>query len=187
MPDSAPATTGNWFAAIPVALPRHLLDALRAGAPPLRWFALDDIHLTMAFFGPYRGECLQAVHTALRSLPRFEIHASLGPLVPLPSVRRFSAVSFELDQGAAETAALMRVVHPPLMAAAGLDPESRPAYPHITIARPSRRASGPERRLILDWLRNVPPPEVTLTLHEVALYRWAEDRRERQFQRVPPA
>jgi 2'-5' RNA ligase len=184
MPDPAPANPGNWFAAIPVELPGPFLEALRAGAPPLRWFAPEDIHLTVAFFGRYQSECLEAVRDALRALPAFEIRASLGPLVPLPSPRRFSAVSFELRQGSAEAAEIMRRFHAPLMAAAGLPPETRPAYPHITVARPDRRASAAECYGILEWMRGVPVPAVQVTLREVALYRWADDRRSRQFQRL---
>ena len=179
------AEKGNWFAALSVVIPPEVLEQLRQGAPPgLRWFAPEDVHLTVAFFGRYQAERLPAVVEIVRAVPPFQIQASLGGLKPLPSARRFSALSFELAEGGGEAAALMRQVHHPLMAAAGLAPDSRQAYPHITVARPHRRSSHGERLAILDWCQAVAPPVVGIRLSEIAIYGWAEDRGTRQFRRL---
>ena len=183
---AAHASQGNWFAAIPAPIPAAFLASLRdQSAPPyLRWFLAEDIHLTVAFFGRYDPARLAAVLATLQSLQPPVLDVTLGPLVPLPSSRHFTALSFELAAGAAETAAFMRAIHAPLMAAAGLPPDSRPPYPHITIARPHRRATAEDRAEILHWARSLTLPPLQIRLSTLGLYGWAADRNSRQFRRL---
>jgi 2'-5' RNA ligase len=176
---------GNWFAAIPVTLPVDALAEMQRQAPAgLRWFAPEDLHLTVAFFGRFHEERMPAVIEAAAAIPRFQIIATIGHLRPLPSARRFSALSFDLEQGGAEAVEVMQRHHGSLMTKAGVPQDTRPSLPHITVARPSRSASQTERRAILKWAEAVPPPTVAVTLTEIAIYGWAEDRSLRQFRRL---
>jgi 2'-5' RNA ligase len=172
----------NWFAAIPVELPGDHFASLRSGAPDgLRWFAPEDLHVTIAFFGAFREERVEEVKSAIMSLPPPDIRVTAGPLLALPSARHFSAVSLSIAGGSGAAAAWLKRHHEELMSAAGLPPDPRESVPHITIARPLRKAPPRQRRTILNWMRQWQPLPAVFHLHRLALYQGMEDRTERQF------
>jgi 2'-5' RNA ligase len=172
----------NWFAAIPVELPGDDFASLQRGAPDgLRWFAPEDLHVTIAFFGAFREERLEAVASAIMELPRPDIRVTVGTMLALPSTRRFSAVSLSVADGRGEASAWLKHHHGALMRAAGLPPDPREPVPHITIARPLRQAPPWQRRSILNWMEQRQPPPAVLHLRRLALYRGMEDRTARQF------
>ncbi|MBX7208133.1 MAG: hypothetical protein K1X78_07475 [Verrucomicrobiaceae bacterium] len=170
----------NYFAAIPVDLPSEAWQALRGAFPaaaPLRWFAREDLHLTVAFFGRFEPERLPEVTSVLDALPLPDFLLRTAGLLLLPSVRRCSAVALALDDGG-PLHDYMKQCHAPLMRAAGLEPDTREPLPHFTFARPGNQARRASR-----WMPNdaVPLPATEIHLHRLAIYGWADDRSARQF------
>jgi 2'-5' RNA ligase len=62
--------------------------------------------------------------------------------------------------------------------------DSRPPKPHVTLARPQRRASAEERRQGLAWAARLELGHVQARLDRVALYTWDERRTEHLFRIV---
>ncbi|HEU5072707.1 MAG TPA: hypothetical protein VFU02_01005, partial [Polyangiaceae bacterium] len=62
--------------------------------------------------------------------------------------------------------------------------ERRAPKPHVTLARPRRKANAREREAGLSWAKQLDLSKVHATLDRVALYTWSEARRERLFQIV---
>lgn len=160
----------NVFAAIPVTLPPAVLAVLRArfaADAPLRWFAPEDLHLTVAFLGRLPAERLGAVAAVLPQLPRPDFAVRLGGLLCLPSPQRCSALALGLQDDA------------------GLEPDPRESLPHLTFARPDRRrlaaGSGAKDWAVLFSRASTPLPDTVIRLDRLALYGWAEDRTRRQF------
>lgn len=176
----------NYFAAIPVELPANTLHGLRESAPRevrLRWFEPEDLHVTVAFFGAFKPERQEAVIETLTALPRPDFRIYLDRLLLLPSPQRFSAIAL----GSAANDALMdylRASHAPLMTAAAVPPDPREPLPHVTFARPDRKATHRERAQLARWIEPLAESlkPVPIHLHRLAMYGWAEDRNQRQFQ-----
>jgi 2'-5' RNA ligase len=176
--------TANWFIGIPVPAARWLPAALAQAPPCLRPFHPDDVHITVAFLGPTGDRRALAAWDALASCPeRGPFSVTLGPLEPFGG-RTPSAYSFVLDSGRAEVSDYVAAVRDRALSAADARPDTRPPKPHLTIARPPRKASTSERREAAAWARRVVPPAEALQLDRIALFTWADDRRARQFQIV---
>jgi len=176
----------NWFFAFP-------LDGgfvLELPAPPsaLRRFHPEDVHMTLAFL----GGCGEA--TAERTLARLDeelaraqvspLQVSLGEIVPMGAKRRYSALSALLADGRAEATARLTELGGLLHETALGRRPSRPAKPHVTVARPRPRATDADRDAGLAWSRGLDVGGVRQTLGRIALYTWAEVRRERLFRIV---
>ncbi|NNC90599.1 MAG: hypothetical protein HKN82_19250 [Akkermansiaceae bacterium] len=178
--------TGNYFAALPVIVPAGWLPALRNGAPPgLRWFHPGDLHLTLAFFGREDPARLPALREVLEAIPFPGATVTLGTLRGLPSPRRLSALAFTLAEGRDEVAAVIGAWRGPLCAAAGVDPDSRPPLPHLTVARPARKDPAFRPRAVRDWMDSLPASGPPVQVLAPALFGWAPDRPRRQFRLIP--
>ncbi|HTQ04227.1 MAG TPA: hypothetical protein VMI54_10230 [Polyangiaceae bacterium] len=176
----------NWF----FGFPFEGSFVLELPEPPaaLRRFHPEDVHMTLAFL----GGCGQA--TAERALARLDaelsradvrsLEVSLGDVVPMGAPKRYTALSALLDDGrVAATACLTDLGGELCETALGRRP-SRPAKPHVTVARPRRRAGDADRDAGLAWARTLELGSVRRTLDRIALYTWAEVRRERLFRIV---
>lgn len=173
----------NWFFALPVE-GAFVLDL---PAPPenFRRFHPDDVHVTLCFLGPC-GEAaalaaLDALDAHATELERPSIAVRLGAVVPMGPRRAYSALSALLTEGRESTETLMESLRDVLSDAAGAPREQRAPKAHVTIARPSRRATAGERRAGLAWAAACDLSSVTCALDRVCLYRWSEDRSERMF------
>ncbi len=173
----------NWFFALPVD-GAFLLDL---PTPPenFRRFHPDDVHLTLCFLGPC-GEAaafaaLGALDAHAIELERPPIAVRLGAVVPMGPRRAYSALSALLSEGRDTTEALMASLRDVLSDAAGAPREQRAPKAHVTIARPSRRATAGQRRAGLAWAEACDLSSVTCVLDRVCLYRWSEDRGVRMF------
>ena len=118
------------------------------------------------------------------------IRAPLGPFVLLPNPRRFSALSFDLAESPAHNAitGLIAEYRPKLCEAAGIDPDTRPPYPHLTVARPDKKHPHFRPRLIAKWARalELPSDLAAIDVLPPALYTWHSERPVRQFLRIDP-
>jgi RNA 2',3'-cyclic 3'-phosphodiesterase len=116
--------------------------------PSLRLIAPENLHVTLLFLGESEPVALPAVAAA----PRLAIARPRR-------TPRFLAVS--LDDPSGRVSELQHAV----VAAAGREPEARPFWPHVTVARPRDRRARPARR------RLSPPPELEFAGTAVTLYR----------------
>lgn len=174
----------NWFVGLPVS-PQGWFDELRGALPACcRSFHPLDLHMTLAFFGPLKEERVPEVVAYLDHVQTEPIPVQLGSLLALPNKRRFSALSFALTTGLEQARTFMGCHRDPLIELVNARPDVREPLPHITIARPLKKATTPERRELLRWAQQVPPLTATLTLDRLALYTWSENRKERQFKIV---
>ncbi len=174
----------NWFAALPVPAHAWLPRVLRELPSSCRGFDPDDVHMTVAFFGAMRESLVADVIETLDGVSDAPIPVRLGRLLALPKPRRPSAFSFSIAEGGEPAANLIGTWRDSLLAVARARPDHRPPLPHITVARPPRRASAEARSESLAWARNTEPPPDLLVLDRIALYTWADNRRIRQFKIV---
>lgn len=169
----------NWFLGLPISAEPWLatLPPLPAG---IRAFSPGDLHATIAFLGPVEERAALAAWDELAwPLPAQTI--SLGDVVPLGPPARYSALSALFVEGREAIEAAMTETRARAWATAHATPDLRPAKAHVTVARPTKRASEAERAAGLVWARSVDLRGVTLTLDRVALYTWAADRKESLF------
>ncbi len=166
----------NWFVALTVSAP----DLPRViGAPPrqVRVFAAEDLHATIAFLGPVGAPQALAGWRALGiALPPRAVR--LGRVEPL-GASALSSLLGDPEIDAAIGGARARVA-----LAAGAPVDDRPPLGHVTIGRIARRASADERRAAIAWAGQLDLRGCAARVEAVALYTWAEDRRERLFRAV---
>ncbi len=162
-----------------------MLD-LPALPPSFRRFHPDDVHITLAFLGGC-GEAaaeraLVALENALREKPFPSIDVSLAGVVPMGPRREYSALSALLERGREPTEASILALRDVVSEAALGRREKREPKPHVTLARPQRRATEEARRAGLSWASALDLCAVERRLDRVALYTWSEgNRRERLF------
>lgn len=164
------------FAGVAVAatpLLRRALADLRARfrGEPIRWTRLENLHLTIEFFGatePARIPDLERALAAVRG-PSFDLAwggwGTFGP-ARQPRVLWLGTVAPGLAALHAATAAELR--------AAGWTPEARPFAPHLTLGRIGRLKNA---RAFRETLAAMPagflPPQ---TVRELVLYESAAGR-----------
>jgi 2'-5' RNA ligase len=176
----------NWFFAFPLDGAFVLeLPELPGG---FRRFHAEDVHLTLAFLGGCgESAALRALATLderLASLAAAAIDVSLGAVVAMGSSRQYSALSALLEQGREEVTALVASLRDPLADSASVPRDGRAPKPHVTLARPTRRASADDRRAGLQWAARLELGHVRARLDRIALYTWDERRLERLFRVV---
>ena len=178
-----PPFAPNWFVGIPIPAGtwfERLVTTLPEG---IRRFHPDDLHVTVAFLGGISEEQARAGWQAV-SWSLEPLTVSLGSIVPMGNPRRYSALSIELVDGRKEVEHAIATCRDAVCDAAGASREKRPAKAHITVARPTRRASDGQREAALRWAKRIQLVGQTVQVRALALYTWADDRRERQFKIV---
>lgn len=177
----------NWFFGFPID--GEFVRDLPELPKNFRLFHPEDVHATLAFLGGC-GEssamrALDALDARLRESVPKAIPVSLAEVVPMGARgRRYTALSALLDRGRAETTACLLEYRDLLTETAGGRRDERAPKPHVTIARPRRRATDADREAGLEWARRLDLRHVQPTLDRIALYTWPEPRRERLFQIV---
>jgi 2'-5' RNA ligase len=172
----------NWFIALRV-LGGKFLAALEPPAQ-VRLFAPEDLHITLAFLGKIDEARARASFTHAHPLPLVPLSTELGNVVALGGQRRPSAFSALPTRHRREIEAVMMATRDVLCDAAGCARETRPALGHVTLARPSRRASAHEVELARLWATSLDLQSPTIRIESVALYTWASDRTRTLFQIV---
>lgn len=179
-------TRPNWFFAFPVH--GSFLEALPELPSGFRRFHPEDVHLTLAFLGrcgeAAAARALSALDGLLPILRQPPIPISLGTVTPMGSRQRYTALSALLDRGEPEARACLAVARDTLTEAALGRRERRAPKPHVTLARPRRKANARDREAGLSWAKQLDLSQVHATLDRVALYTWSEARRERLFRIV---
>lgn len=173
----------NWFIAFPMQVERLWLHS--DPPPGVRRFVEDDLHCTLAFLGRV-GEsmALRAWSRATELLDAPAVHGTFANVEPLGNPRKPSALSAIVGEGRVPFCAMIDHARGSILDAAGAPPDDRPPLPHMTIARIQRRASSAERRKALEWAASLDVGAASFIASSVALYAWAEDRRERLFRIV---
>jgi 2'-5' RNA ligase len=98
--------------------------------------------------------------------------------------RHYTALSALLERGRTETTACLTELGGFLCETALGRRPSRPAKPHVTVARPRRRATDGERAAGLAWAGALELRSVHACLDRIALYTWSEQRQHRLFKIV---
>lgn len=177
----------NWFLAFPVD--GAFLLTLPKLPTQFRRFHPDDVHLTLAFL----GGCTEATALGafallgerLNGAPISSLDISLGEVVPMGGSRRaYTALSALVDRGRQELTECLAMHRDALLEAATGRREKRAPKPHISIARPRRRASDAQREAGLAWASQLDLVGTGARLDRIALYTWHEDRHERLFRIV---
>ncbi len=174
----------NWFVGLRVPPAAGVAGAVTDPPAGVRRFAAEDLHLTVAFLGTVGEEAAMRAWAARGPATGPAIGATLAGVVPMGSPRRFSALAAELGEGQREACDLIDALRAPMLEAAGSRPDTRPPRPHVTVARLRRRASPAERREAVAWASGLDLPGGSIELAELALFTWAEDRREVLFRVV---
>jgi RNA 2',3'-cyclic 3'-phosphodiesterase len=176
----------NWFLALPVD--PSIVAALPRVPAGFRAFHPEDVHLTLTFLGAC-GE--QAAVRAFGSLKRAwserppnALEVTLGEVVQMGPKARYSALSALVVRGQEEATSFLAQWRNIAADAAGISRDKRTALPHVTVARPQRKATDAERELGLAWAKNVVLPAQLIRLDRLALYTWSERRLPRLFQIV---
>lgn len=177
----------NWFFAFPLdgAFVRELPALPRA----FRLFHPDDVHLTLSFLGGCGEEralaALAALDAALAAAPLAPLEVALAEVVPMGGSRRhYSALSALLGRGRPEASAAVGRLRDALADAASVARDTREPKPHVTLARPARRATSSDREAGLAWAASLELSAVSARLDRIALYTWGERRLERLFRIV---
>ena len=181
----------NWFVGLPVPAGRWFSERVRDPPPGTRLFSPGDLHLTVAFLGPVGAAAARRawneVPPLLSGFGASPMDATLGGVVPPGHPLRPSALSALLDQGNDAVIALIAALRGRLLRLAGARPDRRAPKPHLTLARPGRRATDAERNRAVAWSRELDLAGVPVHLDRIALYTWADDRRRVLFRIVDEA
>jgi 2'-5' RNA ligase len=174
----------NWFVALPIPADAWLVPLLADAPGGIRRFHPHDLHITVAFLGAASPTGAQAAWQTLADLDHPPIFARLGALRPMGKRKQPSAYAVTFTEGGEVLAGLIGDWRDDALAAAGARPERRPPLPHVTVARPPRRAPPPVRDAGLAWMHAQPLVGAEVKIEDIALYTWSEDRRSTLFQKV---
>lgn len=164
----------NWFIAVPLSGDGWYP---RLSAPPanVRLLHPDDLHATIAFLGAVSEAQARRAMAAL-SLSLAPLRVTLGSVVAMGNPRRFSALSALVDRGRPELEGAMAESRERAWSAAESERDDRPPKAHVTVARPTRKATDRERRAALEWASSLSLGGVEVLVDRVALYTWSETR-----------
>ena len=139
-------------------------DALVAGHADLRPVREEALHVTLAFLG-YRAEKeVEAIADAMRSAATGEAPLLVpGEVMPVPP-RRARLFALDLEDSDGTCARLQQAVSDALEAGRFYEPEKRPFWPHVTLARVKRNQRAAP-------LPSDPPPLEPFRAPQVTLYR----------------
>ena len=152
------------------------VDDLRRVAPDAKWVRAESFHITLKFIGEWRREVKEVIEV-LKKIEATPIDFAIrgNGFFPSPRSPRVFWVGIEAD---AELPALARRVDE-TTSALGIEKESRPFSPHLTLARsgsgsPRPRkdeCSVPSMKRLAERIAGVPAPDFgTIHATEFFLY-----------------
>ncbi len=145
------------------ALAEYLL-ACAAAAPEFRWTPAANLHLTVRFIGSVERSIVDRIADRLGELSVGAFELQLGDVGTFKRGRLVRVVWLQVRSGGEAAATLAAQVEAECVDA-GLEPESRPFQPHLTLARARAREGAP--RLLLPAAPDLPPWRA----EELVLYR----------------
>lgn len=176
----------NWFVALPVDA--NVVATLPPVPPGFRAFHPQDVHMTLSFLGACGEQVARTAFSALVSglheVGSAAFDVTLGEIVPMGPKGRYSALSAIVNEGNGEAVDFLRQWRDRVADAASVSRDKRAPLPHVTVARPQRRATDEQREVGLRWATSVVLPPDRVRLDRVALYTWSERRLPRLFQIV---
>jgi 2'-5' RNA ligase len=135
--------------------------------PALRPIRPESLHITLAFLGylpekeiPRLGEIVEASRAPAPSI-------ALGDPVPRPERGRPRLFALPADSPGAVS--LQAELREKLVAARLYEPEKRPFWPHVTVARVRREARGSKRPALVPRPPKGLPKDLSQKLHGVRL------------------
>jgi 2'-5' RNA ligase len=173
---------GNWFIGLRVLGGEFL--ATLAPPPAVRLFAPADLHITLAFLGPVGEERARRSFEHAADVSLTALDSELGALVALGARRRPSAFSALPLSHRPRIEAAMTALRDLMCDAAGARRETRPALAHVTLARPTRRASDAEVADAKAWAEQLELGTPPVRIESVALYTWSDERARSLFRIV---
>ncbi len=175
----------NWFVAYPIE-GRGWFDALIARTPEgLRTFAVEDLHLTVAFMSGVDEASARRGWAAAVASPPAPVEVSFGPIMPFGNPKQPSAFALTIAQGREAVCEALTGCGAAVLRAASCPPDRyKEPRPHVTVARPPLRPTLADQMIGEAWAGNTEPPVVAIQLDRLALYTWSDDRRNNQFKIV---
>jgi 2'-5' RNA ligase len=171
---------GNWFVALAVPGERWL-DRVPDPPDGVRVFHAGDLHVTVAFLGACGEAAAMAAFELAPEWPADALDATLGRVEPMGNPRRPNAFAAIVEDGAAAVRDATLAVRERMCARAGARTDERAPKPHVTIARPRRKADGAERRAAASWAAAIDLGAPRVRLERLVLYTHSADRAERLF------
>ncbi|MFN7962694.1 MAG: RNA 2',3'-cyclic phosphodiesterase [Thermoanaerobaculia bacterium] len=112
------------------------LAPLRGSLPKARWVRVENLHLTLVFLGEVEAERVPPFATELAAVfarhPPFSLGLKDGGAFPPRGPGRVIWLGVDAEAG---LASLQREVAEAASSVLGLEPETRPFSPHLTLAR----------------------------------------------------
>lgn len=174
----------NWFVAFPVEKTDWFLN-LESTPEGTRYFHPDDLHVTFSFLGPIDEEDAMRAWAVAKKLEGGPFRFDIGRIEPFGGNRaRPAAYAAVPTNPVPELNEFLAIHRNEVARAAFARPDSRTPRPHITIARPRRRATERERDILHDWARDQRIEGVTIHLDRLALYTWSDEDDDRLFRLV---
>ena len=140
-------------------------EALGGYGRALRLVRPEELHVTLVFLGHHPEAEIDAIGAAAFSLLGDVRAPALAPVAvkPIPP-RRARLFAVDLDDEDGRAAAVQAAVEEPLRRGGWYEPEKRPFWPHITVARVRAHERPPRIDL-------APPGTGEFDAREVVLYR----------------
>jgi 2'-5' RNA ligase len=141
------------------------MERARSLAPEARWARVEGLHVTLKFVGNVSDERVEQIKTALASIKTapFDVRFEGIGFFPNPKAAR---VFWAGVDGGNELPGLASTIDAALEKL-GVERETKPYHPHLTLARTSAR---PLREL-QPLLSDTPPQFGTMTAREFFLYQ----------------
>ena len=119
----------------------------------LRRTQAPNIHITLKFIGDTAPELVPMIHALLEKLcePLFPFEVECLGVGVFPEPRRPRILWAGLDEKSAEVLGLLQTALERDLHKLGLDKESRPYRPHVTLARVKSRSAPSFEELIADY------------------------------------
>lgn len=141
------------------------MERARALAPDARWARVEGLHVTLKFIGHVDDAVVGEIKSALASIKAapFEVRFAGVGFFPNPNAGRVFWAAVDGGDSLAHLASTIDAA----MAKLGLQRETKPYHPHLTLVRASSRPLRELRPLVAD-----PPPQFgTMTAREFFLYQ----------------
>ncbi|MES0490019.1 MAG: hypothetical protein ABUK01_08515 [Leptospirales bacterium] len=177
----------NWFVAFSVSPDSWYEEVYKTVEEPMYKYHPEDLHSTVAFFGSLDEEGVERVKRVMDTFDEKSLLVTLGKLLFLPTLQKYSAVSYSVDEGNAVLQNYIQKYRDQFFIAAKQDVDSRPPLPHVTIVRPPKKTTVGENRKFSKSIQKLSTPRNKILINTLSLYTWSENRsfcQDRQYKEI---